>query len=115
MFNNKIINIIVILAILSMSCEEKGTQPTVASEHALGHETANIQDYFYDFDEAINAKYLYYNLSGNDSISLVGSTCIRATAYFDTTENSFNNKIKNVVSVKPYNSKVIPTAVDQTY
>ncbi len=31
------------------------------------------------------------------------------------TENSFYNKIKNVISVKPYNSKVIPTVVDQTY
>ena len=37
-------------------------------------------------------KYFCYNLSGDNSISLVGSTCKPTMSYFNT-ENSFYNKI----------------------
>ena len=37
-------------------------------------------------------KYFFYNLSGNDSISLVGSTCKPTMSYFNT-ENRLYNKI----------------------
>ena len=70
MFSNKIISILVIIVFLLIGCEEStkvegpsaSTNPNTTSIPDLGYETANIQDYFYDFDEKINARYSYKNL-----------------------------------------------------
>ena len=64
MFDNKIISIVVILVFLLISCDEstKVEDPSssainTTSNPDLGHETANIQDYFYNFDEMYRDKY----------------------------------------------------------
>ena len=81
MFDIKIISFLAIIVFFLTSCEEttkvedssSSAKKNTTSISDLGHETANIQDYYYDFDEQINAQYLYYNL------------------YFTRGANTFNN------------------------
>ena len=80
MFNIKIISILAIFAFLFVGCEDptkpeesnSTTNESTLNDSDLGHETGNIQDYFYNFDEEIDANYLYYNYyitSGANTIS----------------------------------------------
>lgn len=63
-----------------MGCEDptkpkesnSATKKNTLNDSSLGNETGFIQDYFYDFDEEIDANYLYYNAyitGGTNSIS----------------------------------------------
>ena len=69
MFDIKINSILAIIVFLLIGCEEStkvedsssSARQNTNNDSDLGYETANIQDYFYDFDEKINAQYLYYN------------------------------------------------------
>ena len=69
MFNIKIISILIIIVFLFVGCEEatkvedsnSATKKNTLNDSSLGNETGFIQDYFYDFDEEIDANYLYYN------------------------------------------------------
>ena len=69
MFNIKIISILTIFVFLFVGCEDptkpkesnSATKNNTLNDSSLGNETGFIQDYFYDFDEEIDANYLYYN------------------------------------------------------
>ena len=69
MFNIKIISIFAITVFLFFGCEEStkvkdsdsSSKRNTLNDSDLGHETGSIEDYFYDFDEEIDANYLYYN------------------------------------------------------
>jgi len=80
MFNIKIISTLVIFAFLFVGCEDptkpkesnSTTKKNTLNDSDLGYETGNIQDYFYNFDEEIDASYLYYNsyiTSGSNTIN----------------------------------------------
>ena len=80
MFNIKVISILAIIVFLFVGCEDPAkpkesnstTKENTLNDSDLGYETGNIQDYFYNFDEEIDAKYLYYNsyiTSGANTIS----------------------------------------------
>ena len=70
MLDIKIISLFTIVGLFFIGCEESTKVETSSSYDSndttsnpnLGHETAHIQDYFYDFDEKVNAQYLYSNL-----------------------------------------------------
>ena len=69
MFNIKIISIIIIFLVLFVGCEDptkpkesnSATKNNTLNDPNLGNETGYVHDYFFDFDEEINARYLYYN------------------------------------------------------
>ena len=68
MFNIKIISILTIIVFLFVGCEEatkvedsnSATRKNTLNDSQLGYER-NIDDFFYNFDEEIDANYLYYN------------------------------------------------------
>ena len=70
MFNIKIISILSIFVFLFVGCEDptkpkesnSATKKNTLNDPNLGNETGDIQDYFFNFDEEIEARYLYYNL-----------------------------------------------------
>ena len=69
MFNIKIISILTIFVFLFVGCEDptkpkesnSATKKNTLNDPNLGNETGYVHDYFFDFDEEINARYLYYN------------------------------------------------------
>ena len=69
MFNIKIISILTIFVFLFVGCEDptkpkesnSSTKKNTLNDPNLGNETGDILDYFYNFDEEIDANYLYYN------------------------------------------------------
>ena len=80
MFNIKIISILAIFTFLFVGCEDptkpeesnSATKKSTLNDPVLGHEEGYIDDYFYHFDEEIDANYLYYNsyiTSGSNTIS----------------------------------------------
>lgn len=91
MFNIKIISILTIFVFLFVGCEDptkpkesnSATKKNTLNDPNLGNETGDIQDYFYDFDEEIDANYLYYNYyitSGANTINSRGGL----NPYLDT-------------------------------
>lgn len=80
MSNIKIISILAIFVLFFVGCEDptkpkdsnSTTKKNTLNDSDLGHETGNIRDYFYDFDEEFDANYLYYNAyitSGGNTIN----------------------------------------------
>ena len=80
MINIKIISILTLFIFLFFGCDiatkvenSKSTDKRdTLNDSDLGHEIGDIRDYFYDFDEEIDANYLYYNAyitSGANSIN----------------------------------------------
>ena len=69
MFNIKIISILTIVVFLFVGCEDptkpkesnSATKKNTLNDSSLGNEAGYVHDYFFDFDEEINARYLYYN------------------------------------------------------
>ena len=69
MFNIKIISILTIFVFLFVGCEDptkpkesnSATKKNTLNDSDLGYEEGWIEDYFYNFDEEIDANYLYYN------------------------------------------------------
>ena len=69
MFNIKIISILTIFVFLFVGCEDptkpkesnSATKKNTLNDSDLGYETERIENYFYNFDEEIDANYLYYN------------------------------------------------------
>ena len=69
MFNIKIISILTIFVFLFVGCEDptkpkesnSATKKNTLNDSDLGFEEGWIEDYFYNFDEEIDANYLYYN------------------------------------------------------
>ncbi len=69
MFNIKIISILTIFVFLFVGCEDptkpkesnSATKKNTLNNPNLGNETGYVHDYFFDFDEKIEARYLYYN------------------------------------------------------
>ncbi len=45
------------------------TKKNTLNDSDLGHETGNIQDYFYNFDEEIDAQFLYYSVPYYDGMT----------------------------------------------
>ena len=76
MFNIKIISILTIFVFLFVGCEDptkvedsnSATKKNTLNDSSLGNETGFIQDYFYDFDEEIDAQFLYYSLPYYDGM-----------------------------------------------
>ena len=70
MFNIKIIYIFALFVFLFVGCDlttkpvesNSTTKKNTLNDSDLGHETGNIQDYFYNFDEEIDAQFLYYSV-----------------------------------------------------
>ena len=70
MFDFKIISILTVIIFLFVGCEEStkvkdsksSSKRNTLNDSDLGHETGSIRDYFYNnFDEEIDAQYLYYS------------------------------------------------------
>ena len=69
MFNIKIISILSIFGLLFVGCEDptkpeksnSTTNESTLNDPDLGRETGDIQEYFYNFDEKIDAQFLYYS------------------------------------------------------
>ena len=70
MFDFKIISILTVIIFLFVGCEEStkvkdsksSSKSNTLNDSDLGHETGSIRDYFYNnFDEEIDAQYLYYS------------------------------------------------------
>jgi len=76
MFNIKVISILTIFVFLFVGCEDptkpkesnSATKKNTLNDSSLGNETGFIQDYFYDFDEEIDAQFLYYSLPYYDGM-----------------------------------------------
>ena len=113
MLDKKIITILAMIVFLLISCEEKSLEVSVTSEHELGHETANIQDYFYDFDEKVDAQYLYYNLYATRGVN----TFDNMNPYIDTlnfsTFPSYIVAIDNQLDTIGYQLALTADNVDQ--
>ena len=69
MFNINFFSILAIIVFLFVGCKEstkvKDSNSTSSvntlNDSDLGHETGSIGDYFYNFDEGVEAKFLYYS------------------------------------------------------
>ena len=69
MFDFKIISILTIIIFLFIGCEEptnttdsdSSERKNTLNDSSLGSHAAPIKDYFYNFDEEIEARFLYYN------------------------------------------------------
>lgn len=77
MFNIKIIYIFALFVFLFVGCDlttkpvesNSTTKKNTLNDSDLGHETGNIQDYFYNFDEEIDAQFLYYSVPYYDGMT----------------------------------------------
>ena len=93
MFNIKVISILAIIVFLFVGCEDPAkpkesnstTNESTLNDSDLGHETGFVHDYFFDFDEEIEARYLYYN-----SYLTRGANTISATAQLDPYQDTLN-------------------------
>ena len=65
----RVISAIIIVVLFCLGCKESTnvedatsiTKKNTNNDADLGYEMGSIHDYFYDFEERIDAKYLYYN------------------------------------------------------
>ena len=93
MFNIKIISILAIFVFLFVGCEDptkpkesnSTTNESTLNNPDLGHETGYVYDYFFDFDEEIEARYLYYN-----SYLTRGTSTISAPGQLDPYQDTLN-------------------------
>ena len=93
MFNIKIISILTIFVFLFVGCEDptkpkesnSATKKNTLNDPNLGNETGYVHDYFFDFDEEINARYLYYN-----SFLTRGANTISSPSQLDPYQDTLN-------------------------
>ena len=122
MFNIKIISILTIIVFLFVGCEEatkvedsnSATKKNTLNDSSLGNETGFIQDYFYDFDEEIDANYLYYNAYITSGANTINSPS-GLNPYLDTLnfhtfpfytveiENQLDSVVSYLLSLTPEN------------
>ena len=94
MFNIKIISILAIFAFLFVGCEDptkpkesnSTTNESTLNDPDLGRETGDIQEYFYNFDEKIDAQFLYYS----EPYYSGASSTISNPALLDPTQDTLN-------------------------
>ena len=123
MFNIKIISILTIIVFLFVGCEEatkvedsnSATKKNTLNDSSLGNEERLIENYFYDFDEEIDANYLYYNAyitSGANSIN--GPSGLNP--YLDTlnfhTFSFYTVEIENQLDTVSYLLSLTPENID---
>ena len=80
MFDTKVISILAFILFLSLGCKESTIvenagriiNQNTLNDSDLGNEIGNIKDYFYNFEEGIEAHFLFYNsyiTRGSNTIS----------------------------------------------
>ena len=93
MFNIKIISVLTIFVFLFVGCEDptkpkesnSATKNNTLNDPNLGNETGDIQDYFFNFDEEIEARYHYYN-----AFLTRGVNTISSPSQFDPYQDTLN-------------------------
>ena len=97
MFNIKIISILTIVVFLFVGCEDptkpkesnSATKNNTLNDPNLGNETGDIQDYFYVFNDEVDAQFLYYS---EPHYSGFGASTIANPGLLDPSQDTLNFK-----------------------
>jgi len=123
MFNIKIISILTIFVFLFVGCEDptkpkesnSATKKNTLNDPNLGNETGDIQDYFYDFAEEIDANYLYYNYYITSGANTINSPS-GLNPYLDTlnfhTFPFYTVEVDNQLATVSYLLSLTPENID---
>ena len=123
MFNIKIISILIIIVFLFVGCEEatkvedsnSATKKNTLNDSSLGNEERLIENYFYDFDEEIDANYLYYNAYITSGANTINSPS-GLNPYLDTlnfhTFSFYTVEIENQLDTVSYLLSLTPENID---
>ena len=123
MFNIKIISIFALFVLFFVGCDvttkvedsKSIGKSNTLNESTLGNETGYVHDYFYDFDEEIDANYLYYNYYITSGANTINSPS-GLNPYLDTlnfhTFPLYTVEVDNQLATVSYLLSLTPENID---